>query len=58
MLSVMASFSVSVPTFSQVTFRLQVPCLRLPLFLSDHESAEVSGIWGRSRVTAPAGSLH
>ena len=53
-----ASFSVSVPTFSQVTFRLQVPCLRLPLFLSDHESAEVSGIWGRSRVTAPAGSLH
>ena len=52
-----AGFSVSISTVSQVTFRLQVACLRLPLFLSDHETAEVSAIWGRSRVTAPAGSL-
>ena len=51
------SFSVSVLIFSQVTLRLQVPCLRHPLSLSDHEAAEVSGIWGHSRVTTPAGSL-
>ena len=52
-----ASFSVSISTFSQVTFRLQVACLRPPLSLSDHQTAEVSGIWGRSRVTAPACSI-
>ena len=53
-----AEFSASISTVSQVTFRLQVACLRLPPFLSDRETAEVSAIWGRSRLTAPAGSLH
>ena len=52
-----ASFTVSISTVSQVTFRLQVACLRPLLSLSDRETAEASGTWGRSRVTAPAGSL-